>query len=244
MSDKRVFILLEDLFEDLEFWYPLIRMREAGYEVVSVAPSKRAYHGKNGLRAEADAEADSVSADQADALIIPGGYSPDRMRRHPAMVKLVKEVYERGRTVAAICHGGWMLASAGVLQEKTATGDGRTVHPIAEDEGKDGSRRQQQHDHTLELGEEDVPGASRVGHPHTVAAEGSSPALDFRRAQAPLGIDVNGLQYLLCALAPRMLGYMHVYRSSLILRNIRSVSSGRHSLLPGVITAALPAATP
>jgi protease I len=122
MSDKRVFILLEDLFEDLEFWYPQIRMREAGYQVVSVAPSKRSYHGKNGLSAEADAEAGGVSAEQADALIIPGGYSPDRMRRHPAMVRLVKEVYQRGRPVAAICHGGWMLASAGVLKDKTATG--------------------------------------------------------------------------------------------------------------------------
>jgi len=122
VSDRKVFILLEDLFEDLEFWYPLIRMREQGYDVVSVAPRKAMYHGKNGLSAEADVEAAEVAADQADALIIPGGYSPDRMRRHPAMVELVKKVYQRGRPVAAICHGGWMLASADILNGKTATG--------------------------------------------------------------------------------------------------------------------------
>ena len=122
MSERKVFILVEDLFEDLEFWYPLIRMREQGYDVVSVAPRKGTYHGKNGLSAETDAEATEVAAEQADALIIPGGYSPDRMRRHPAMVKLVKEIFDRGRPVAAICHGGWMLASAGVLKDKTATG--------------------------------------------------------------------------------------------------------------------------
>ena len=122
MSSKKVLILLEDLFEDLEFWYPRLRMREQGYEVLSVAPKKGTYHGKHGLPAEADRTADDVSVGEADALIIPGGYSPDRMRRHPAMVKLVKAVFDRGRPVAAICHGGWMLASAGVLRGRTATG--------------------------------------------------------------------------------------------------------------------------
>jgi protease I len=122
VSSKKILILLEDLFEDLEFWYPRLRMQEQGYEVLSVAPKKGTYHGKHGLPAEADANVDDVSAEEADALIIPGGYSPDRMRRHPAMVKLVKEVFDRGRPVAAICHGGWMLASAGLLNGKTATG--------------------------------------------------------------------------------------------------------------------------
>ncbi|MBN2554122.1 MAG: type 1 glutamine amidotransferase [Spirochaetales bacterium] len=115
-------ILLEDLFEDLEFWYPCIRMREEGFQVISAAPQEGTYHGKQGLSAEADTIAEQVSAEEVDALIIPGGYSPDRMRRHAAMVKLVKAVFDRGKPVAAICHGGWMLASAGVLKDKKATG--------------------------------------------------------------------------------------------------------------------------
>lgn len=122
MSETKVVILLEDLFEDLEFWYPCIRMREEGFRVISAAPREGSYHGKQGLSAEADTTAEQVNAEEVDALIIPGGYSPDRMRRHPAMVGLVKAVFDRGKTVAAICHGGWMLASAGVLKDKTATG--------------------------------------------------------------------------------------------------------------------------
>ena len=122
MTERKVFILLEDLFEDLEFWYPHIRMREAGYRVAAVAPRRGTYHGKHGLPAEADLSAGEVSAGDPHALIVPGGYSPDRMRRHTAMVKLVKEVFELGKPVAAICHGGWMLASAGILEGKTATG--------------------------------------------------------------------------------------------------------------------------
>ena len=122
MSERRVVILLEDFFEDLEFWYPCIRMREEGFQVISVAPREGTFHGKQGLSAEADTTAEQVSPEEVDALIIPGGYSPDRMRRHPAMVELVKAVFDRGKPVAAICHGGWMLASAGVLKDKTATG--------------------------------------------------------------------------------------------------------------------------
>jgi protease I len=122
VSNKKVAVLLEDLFEDLEFWYPYLRMREEGFAVTSVAPRKGGYTGKHGVPAEADASAEEISPEELDALIIPGGYSPDRMRRSAAMVALVKSVFAQGKPVAAICHGPWMLVSAGILQDRKATG--------------------------------------------------------------------------------------------------------------------------
>jgi protease I len=117
----RVLIMLEDLYEDLEYWYPYHRMREAGFEVLSVAPKKGSYHGKHGLPAHSDASAEQIDAGDFDALIIPGGYSPDRMRRSRAMVDLTRRMFDQGKPVAAICHGGWMLASAGILEGRKAT---------------------------------------------------------------------------------------------------------------------------
>jgi protease I len=117
-KSKKVAILLEDLFEDLEFWYPYLRMKEEGFAVTSVAPKKSGYKGKHGVPAEADVSVDQISATDVDALIIPGGYSPDRMRRSPAMIELVRQAFEQGKVVAAICHGGWMLASAGIVEGK------------------------------------------------------------------------------------------------------------------------------
>src|SRR5439155_24922193 len=79
------------------------------------------YKSKHGYPVKADAEADTVNAAQFDAVIIPGGFAPDYMRRSPAMIRLVKEAHEQGKVVAAICHAGWMLASAGIARGKTLT---------------------------------------------------------------------------------------------------------------------------
>jgi protease I len=79
------------------------------------------YAGKSGTQAAPDAVADNVSASEFDGIIIPGGYAPDHMRRYPAMVKLVKELFEAQKVVAAICHAGWMLASAKILKGRTVT---------------------------------------------------------------------------------------------------------------------------
>ena len=118
----RVAILAEALYEDLELWYPYYRLREAGADVFVVGSgSSETYQSKHGYPVTVDAEADTVTASQFDAVIIPGGYSPDHMRRHPGMVKLVRDAHEQGKIVAAICHAGWMLASANVLRGRTAT---------------------------------------------------------------------------------------------------------------------------
>jgi protease I len=123
LEGKRVAILAEQLYEDLELWYPLYRLREAGAEVFVVGTgSADEYGSKHGYPVKVDAEADTVNAAQFDAVIVPGGYAPDYMRRSAAMVRLVREASEQGKIVAAICHAGWMLASAGIARGKTVTG--------------------------------------------------------------------------------------------------------------------------
>jgi len=122
LKGKRVAILAENLYQELELWYPLLRMREAGAEVTVVGTgSADTYTSKHGYPAAVDAAASEVTAGDFDALIIPGGYAPDLMRRYPDMVNLVREVFAQGKVVAAICHAGWMLASADVLKGKKAT---------------------------------------------------------------------------------------------------------------------------
>lgn len=122
LAGKRIAVLAEDLYQELELWYPVLRMREAGAEVVVVGPAVRTFTSKYGYPAEADKAAKNVRGDEFDAVIIPGGYAPDRMRRDKPMVDLVRTAFAKGKLVAAICHGGWMLASAGILHGKKATG--------------------------------------------------------------------------------------------------------------------------
>ena len=122
LERKKVFILVETIYNDLEFWYPYYRLKEAGAEVFVVGPmGGMVYTGKAGLPVKADAGMNDVTAADCDGLIIPGGYAPDHMRRHPQMVKLVRDCVESGKVVAAICHAGWMLASAGIASGKRAT---------------------------------------------------------------------------------------------------------------------------
>lgn len=122
LEEKTVAILVEDIYEDMELWYPLYRLREEGAKVVLVGPEAgKTYSSKHGYSAKADRAARDVTAEEFDAVIIPGGYSPDRMRREPAMVKLVADALEEGRTVATICHGGWMLCSTNAVKGRRLT---------------------------------------------------------------------------------------------------------------------------
>jgi protease I len=130
LEGKKVFILVEDDYNELELWYPYYRLKEARAEVILVgASSGEAYHGKAGIEAVAEVGVQFVSSADFDAVIIPGGYAPDRMRRNREMVRLVKEMFEAGKIVAAICHAGWMLASAGILKGKKIT----SFHSIRDD---------------------------------------------------------------------------------------------------------------
>jgi protease I len=122
LEGKKIAILAENFYEDMELWFPLLRFRGLGAEVVVVGSgSGDAYTGKHGYPVTADKAASGVKAVDFDAVIIPGGYAPDHMRRHPEMIALVREAYEHGKVVAAICHGPWMLASAHILKDKTVT---------------------------------------------------------------------------------------------------------------------------
>ena len=122
LEGKHIAILAEDLYEDLELWYPLLRFREAGAEVVVVGPGPAKTHAsKHGYEVEVDKPVSQVEAADFDAVVIPGGYAPDHMRRHPAMVALVRQAAQTGKVVAAICHAAWMLASAEVVQGKNVT---------------------------------------------------------------------------------------------------------------------------
>lgn len=119
---KRIAYLVEDGFEDLEFWVPVMRLREEGATVVVVGSRLDHFHGKYRLSASADVDASEVCAAEFDGLVVPGGWAPDKLRRYSAITKLVREVYEQGKIVGAICHAGWVLISAGIVHGHKATG--------------------------------------------------------------------------------------------------------------------------
>jgi protease I len=122
LKGRRVAILVEKMYEDLELWYPCYRLREAGCQVTLVGPEAgQTYPSKHGYPAKADRAAADVRAEDFDVLIIPGGYSPDHMRRCEAMIRLVNNMAEQGKPVAAICHGPWMLCSTQALKGRKAT---------------------------------------------------------------------------------------------------------------------------
>ena len=122
LKGKKVAILVEDMFNIYEFWYPYYRLLEAGAEVVVVGSGRKdQFTGKPATDVKADVAADKVSAADFDGVVIPGGYAPDMMRRHPAMVNLVADAVSSGKMVAAICHAGWMLCSAGAVKGRKVT---------------------------------------------------------------------------------------------------------------------------
>lgn len=122
LKNKRVAVLVEKMYEDLELWYPVLRLREAGCHVKVVGPKAgETYASKHGYPAKSDVAASEVKADDFDAIVIPGGYSPDHMRRDKAMVDLVTQGARQGKVLAAICHGPWMLCSAKCLKGRKVT---------------------------------------------------------------------------------------------------------------------------
>lgn len=129
LQDKKVAVFVADLFEDLELWYPYLRMQEEGAEVTLIGPQRETYTGKHGLTARADRAITDVKSADYDALIIPGGYSPDHMRRVPEMVEFASEIDKQRKPLAAICHGPWMIASACELNGRAVTG----FHSIKDD---------------------------------------------------------------------------------------------------------------
>lgn len=122
MSTKKVAILVEDQYQVLEVWYPYLRLREDAIEPVLVGTgSKKEYKSKEGYPATVELSIDKVSVNDFDGVLIPGGYAPDILRRYEKINKFVKDMFQSGKVVASICHGGWVLVSAGILKGKVAT---------------------------------------------------------------------------------------------------------------------------
>lgn len=118
----RVAILIEDFYQDLEVWYPLLRLKEEGFEVVTVEPhGRKEYRGKNGYPIEVDKSIDQVKAKDFDGVVIPGGWAPDKLRLSKKILAFVRDLFSQGKIVASICHGGWVLASAEICKGKTLT---------------------------------------------------------------------------------------------------------------------------
>ncbi|MGB3905159.1 MAG: type 1 glutamine amidotransferase domain-containing protein [Anaerolineae bacterium] len=122
LKGKRIAVLAEDYYQELELWYPVLRLREAGAEVLVVGTgSADTYTSKHGYPVTVDAAVEEVQASDFDALVVPGGYAPDRLRRYPAVNALAREMFLEGKVVASICHGAWVLISADILRGRTAT---------------------------------------------------------------------------------------------------------------------------
>ena len=118
----RIAVLIEDFYQDLEIWYPILRFKEEGFEVVTVEPNGRKdYKGKFGYPIEVDKNINEVRPGDFDAVLIPGGWAPDKPRLSRKILDFVKSIYDSGKLVASICHGGWVLVSAGICKGKTLT---------------------------------------------------------------------------------------------------------------------------
>ena len=122
LTGKIVAVLVADQYQELEVWYPLLRFREEGAVTVAVgADAGKTYLSKKGYPVVADKSVGDVSAAAFDAVVIPGGWAPDFLRQDARMVDLVREMYKAGKVVASICHGGWLLCSAGIVEGRKAT---------------------------------------------------------------------------------------------------------------------------
>ncbi|MBN1406067.1 MAG: type 1 glutamine amidotransferase [Candidatus Omnitrophica bacterium] len=120
---KKVAILIEDQYQVLEVWYPYLRLREDKIEAVLVGTgAKPEYKSKEGYPAKEELSVKNVRADDFSAVVIPGGYAPDILRRHKEVNDFVKDMDKNKKIIACICHGGWVLASAGILKGRTVTG--------------------------------------------------------------------------------------------------------------------------
>jgi protease I len=122
LQGKRAAVLVEQQYQEMEVWYPVYRLREAGCKVTLVGPEAgQSYPSKLGYPAKSDKAARDVSANDFDLLVIPGGFAPDFLRRHEGVLRLVSDMAEQGKIVAAICHGPWVLCSTQALKGKRAT---------------------------------------------------------------------------------------------------------------------------
>ncbi|MAT38610.1 MAG: protease [Ectothiorhodospiraceae bacterium] len=122
LTGKRILAITGDLYEDLELWYPKIRLEEENAVVVVAGTSTGTIKGKHGYPAEIDVALDNVTHEGFDALLLPGGFAPDKLRRLDRVKELTRQFAYDSRLIAFICHGGWIPVSAKVINGRRATG--------------------------------------------------------------------------------------------------------------------------
>ncbi len=117
LNNTSVLIFVDNLYEDLELWYPKLRLIEAGAEVVVAGlESGATYQSKHGYPCQADQSFKDVDASEFQGLILPGGWAPDKLRRYPEVLEITRTMHEKHKLIAHICHGGWIAASAGIMK--------------------------------------------------------------------------------------------------------------------------------
>ncbi|MCX6084673.1 MAG: type 1 glutamine amidotransferase [Caldiserica bacterium] len=118
---KKIAVLLDDMVNEQEFIYPYYRLKEAGFESISLAAEKRVYKSKYGMSFTSDMLIEDVTPGEFDGVVVPGGYAPDFLRRKKTVLSLVSEMNDKGKLVAMICHAGWVGISAGIVKGRTLT---------------------------------------------------------------------------------------------------------------------------
>lgn len=121
MSKGSVLILVGPEYEDLEVWYPKLRLEEAGYDTPLVGMGAASYSGKHGYPCKVEGTVADFPASELVGILAPGGWAPDKLRRDPAILERVREVNDAGKLVATICHGPWILISAGIVRGRRLT---------------------------------------------------------------------------------------------------------------------------
>ncbi|UFT99730.1 type 1 glutamine amidotransferase [Radiobacillus kanasensis] len=122
LSDKKVLSFVSDDFEDLELWYPILRLREEGATVhLAGEKANHTYIGKYGVPAETDMAFSDMKAEEYDAVLVPGGWAPDKLRRYPEVLEFVRSMDEYEKPIGQICHAGWVLISADILKGRKVT---------------------------------------------------------------------------------------------------------------------------
>ena len=128
LDGNRILMFVDDVYEDLELWYPKLRLREAGAEVIVAGPeAQHQYSGKNGYPCRSDiaigdVQTSEIASQRWSGLVVPGGFMPDKLRRDVRVLDIVRAFHSAGKLIAAICHGGWIPISAGVYSGVRVTG--------------------------------------------------------------------------------------------------------------------------
>lgn len=122
LQGQKIAVLVAEGVEDLEYYVPTMRLQEEGAQVLTAGLDLKPIHGKNGLEIKPDTEIKSLNVDELFALVVPGGWAPDKLRRHSVVKSLVADMDARGKPIGIICHGGLIAISAGIMKGRRATG--------------------------------------------------------------------------------------------------------------------------